>query len=67
MAEHDRGDDGRAVAVHQRGGNGRRLPVTTRRTATQHPQALSPGANVNATLVAATGPQIRVRGLSTNR
>jgi len=40
--------------------------VTTRRTATQHPQALSPGASVSATLVAATGPQIRVIGLSTS-
>ena len=40
--------------------------LTTRRSATQHPQALSPGASVNATLVAATGPQIRVMGLSTS-
>ena len=40
--------------------------VTTRRSATQHPQALSPGASVNATLLAATGPHRRVTGLSTN-
>src|SRR5579875_1644619 len=38
---------------------------TNRRRASQHPQALSPGARVSATLVATTGPHSQVTGLRT--
>src|SRR6516225_941102 len=39
--------------------------VTSGRTATKHPQALSAGARVSATLVATTGPKSHVTGAST--
>ena len=39
--------------------------LTYRRNANQQPHALKPGARVNATLVAAIGPQILVTGEST--
>ena len=65
VAERQRRDDGRRVAVDQRGGDGAGLPGDEGTHGGEAAPRAEPGARVSATLVATIGPKAHVTGAST--